>query len=54
MAEKVLSIFIDESGDFGPYDHHTPNYYVAIVMHEQFNNIETNVRMLNEHIMNLG
>ena len=30
MAEKVLSVFIDESGDFGPYDFHAPFYLVAL------------------------
>lgn len=54
MTERILDIFIDESGDFGPYSHYTPNYYVAIVMHERHNNIETNVRMLDKHIINLG
>lgn len=54
MAEKILSIFIDESGDFGTYEHHSPNYYVAIVMHEQINDITENIKILNEHIMNLG
>ncbi|MBD5452223.1 MAG: DUF3800 domain-containing protein [Lachnospiraceae bacterium] len=54
MAEKILSIFIDESGDFGTYDYHAPNYYVAIIMHEQKNNIEANIKNLNEHIYYLG
>ena len=54
MAEKILSIFIDESGDFGKYDHHAPNYYVAIVIHEQSNDIEANIRNLDDHVINLG
>lgn len=54
MAEKILSVFIDESGDFGSYDHHAPNYYVAIVMHEQLNDIESDIRNLDEQIINLG
>ena len=29
MAEKILSCFIDESGDFGPYDFRSPYYYVV-------------------------
>lgn len=32
---KELSIFIDESGDFGEYDYHSPYYIIAIVMHNQ-------------------
>ena len=35
MKEKVLSVFIDESGDFGDYDFHSPYYYVAMVLHDQ-------------------
>ena len=29
-----LSIFIDESGDFGPYEHHAPYYLIALVFLE--------------------
>ena len=32
---KELSIFIDESGDFGEYDYHSPWYIVTMVFHEQ-------------------
>lgn len=32
MAEKVLSVFIDESGDFDPYDFHAPSYLVAMFL----------------------
>ena len=35
MKEKVLSVFIDESGDFGQYNPASPNYYVAMVLHNQ-------------------
>lgn len=28
MTNKILSVFIDESGDFGPYDSHAPYYLV--------------------------
>lgn len=33
MADKILSIFIDESGDFGPFETHNPYYLVAMVAH---------------------
>ena len=42
MAHKTLSIFIDESGDFGKYDFHSPNYYVAMVLHDQSIDISEN------------
>jgi len=39
MAEKILSVFIDESGDFGPYEPHAPYYLVAMVLHNQNINV---------------
>ena len=33
MAE--LSVFIDESGNFGPYEHHAPHYIITLVFHSQ-------------------
>ena len=35
---KEISIFIDESGDFGEYQIHSPYYIVSIVFHEQKKN----------------
>ena len=32
---KELSIFIDESGDFGSYEPHSPFYIITMVFHEQ-------------------
>ena len=37
--EKILSVFIDESGDFGQFDVKHPMYYVAMVMHDQSNDM---------------
>lgn len=36
---KELSIFIDESGDFGEYDPHSPYYIIGIVTHSQEDDI---------------
>lgn len=41
--EKILSVFIDESGDFGQFDPKHPMYYVAMVMHKQANDISANL-----------
>ncbi len=30
---SCLSIFVDESGDFGPYDSKSPYYIVTLVIH---------------------
>ena len=54
MKENVLSIFIDESDDFGPYEHHTPYYLVAMVLHNQSVSIESNIQELTQHVHNLG
>ncbi|MBQ3029444.1 MAG: DUF3800 domain-containing protein [Lachnospiraceae bacterium] len=35
MENKVLSIFVDESGDFSQYNPSSPCYYVAMVLHNQ-------------------
>lgn len=31
---KILSCFIDETGDFGKYDFHSPYYMVTAVLHD--------------------
>ena len=53
MSEKILSVFIDESGDFGPYEHHAPFYIVSMILHEQSIDITENISILDEHIRNL-
>ena len=52
MQKKTLSIFIDESGEFGKYDFHSPYYYVAMVFHNQSDNISEQIKALDEHIKN--
>ena len=54
MSENILSVFIDESGDFGPYEHHAPYYIVAMVLHEQSKDIVQNISSLNSHMRNLN
>lgn len=41
---KELSIFVDESGDFGKYDYHAPFYIITMVMHNQKVNIENDLK----------
>ena len=38
--EKILSCFIDETGDFGEYETHCPFYIVTAVLHDQSISIE--------------
>ena len=54
LSEKILSIFIDESGDFGPCESHAPFYIVSMILHEQSVDISENIAALNVHINNLG
>ena len=51
---KELSIFIDESGDFGEYDYHSPWYIVTMVFHEQEASIQEPMEYLNRELSLLG
>ena len=42
--EKILSVLIDESGDFGRVDQHDPYYHVVMVLHEQNKSISLRKR----------
>lgn len=48
---KELSIFIDESGDFGRYSSHSPFYIVSMVFHEQKDSIKHQVDKLNQALI---
>lgn len=52
--EKILSVFIDESGDFGPYRPHSPYYIVAMVLHNQSIDMIEPIRHFETHLQNLG
>ena len=54
MPKRILSIFIDESGDFGPFQVHSPNYYVAMVFHDQSEDISEEIEKLDNRIKNSG
>lgn len=51
---RQLSIFIDESGDFGMYQPHSPYYLVAMLFHDQRNDIGHAAGLLDNQIKNLG
>lgn len=44
---QKLSIFVDESGDFGEYQPHSPYYVVTMVIHKQAVDITANINKLN-------
>lgn len=52
--KNELSVFIDESGDFGELCTHSPYYIVTLVLHEQAIPITENIKALDEHIAKLG
>ena len=54
MRENVLSVFVDESGDFGHYNPSSPNYYVTMVLHEQSIDISKNIIALEKQVSNWG
>lgn len=47
---KELSVFIDESGDFGIYEPHSPYYIITMVFHDQDSLIETAVMSLEQEL----
>lgn len=51
---KDLSIFIDESGDFGKYSQHSPFYIVSMVFHEQKDSITEQVNKLESELEMMG
>ena len=51
---KELSVFIDESGDFGAYEHHSSFYIVTLVFHDQSEDITKNISILDSKIRNYG
>ncbi|MBR1796679.1 MAG: DUF3800 domain-containing protein [Clostridiales bacterium] len=51
---KLLSCFIDETGDFGDYDTHCPFYIVTAVLHDQSISITDQLNGLETYLSNLG
>lgn len=54
MADRILSCFIDESGDFGPYAPHSPYYYVSMVLHDQSIDISDKIAGMESRAASLG
>lgn len=51
---KELSIFVDESGDFGDYEKHAPYYIVTLVLHNQDKDIKDELKKLDIALDHLG
>lgn len=51
---KELSIFVDESGDFGPYSKHSPYYIIAMIFHNQSADLSEHIQKLDMELSYLG
>ncbi len=51
---RELSIFIDESGDFGDYCFHSPYYIIAMIFHKQSTDIQRQINHLDNELSYLG
>lgn len=47
---KTLSIFVDESGDFGKYESHAPYYLLTLVLHDQSIPLKQQLNSLDTHL----
>lgn len=51
---KELSIFVDESGDFGEYQKHAPYYIITMVLHDQSVDLSNELKKLDSSLNYLG
>ena len=49
-----LSIFVDESGDFGTYEPHAPFYLFTLVFHNQHSSINEQIEHLEHGLSDMG
>ena len=51
---RELSIFVDESGDWGEYKHHSPYYIITFVFHNQDIDISDDLSKFDADFLNIG
>lgn len=51
---RELSVFCDESGDFGAYDVHSPYFILSLVFHDQSVDLRREIPYLEKAISNAG
>ena len=51
---KELSVFVDESGSFGPYEFHSPYYIVTLLLHDQSMDITKDISLFSRKLTDLG
>ncbi len=54
VSNKILSCFIDETGDFGKFDSKCPYYMISLVLHDQTIPISNEIKEFEKHLTNLG
>ena len=50
----ILSCFIDEAGDFGDFESHSPFYIVSVIAHNQADSIQAEIDGLGHFLTELG
>ena len=48
---KELSVFVDESGDFGVYEKHSPFYIITFLFHDQSVDITEDIKRFNQSFL---
>ncbi len=51
---RELSVFVDESGDFGSYEAHAPFYLFTLVFHDQVHSIDEEIHHLERGLLDMG
>ena len=51
---KNISVFVDESGDFGFNEKSSPYYVITMVFHDQSFDISEKINRLNEELLKIG
>jgi len=51
---RRLSVFVDESGDFGSLQPHSPYYLVTMLFHDQSNSIAADNAILDSNVRSIG
>ena len=51
---RELSIFVDESGDFGPFEKHSPFYVLSLVFHDQSDDIAQHLEKIRDALVARG
>jgi hypothetical protein len=53
-VKRILNITIDESGDFGAFERHSPYYLVGMLFHDNQIDVEYASQLLDNQVRNLG